>query len=155
MITWLHGTSASRHDLIREAADHRHRAWPGNPGFRSTFHAYLEWGTRIAVINGQTPDPQPWDDQLDAPFAGERAVEPVSTIVTRTVPAAKAAQFDELLHGVIAAARTFDGHLVGDSARDDSEVGAAIQILADSQLIGQFQFWQVPHTRRRLKSLRH
>lgn len=55
---------------------------PDDPGFRSTFAAYLEWGTRLAVMNsqsgaaviehapiprwgwGQTPpfDPQPWDD---------------------------------------------------------------------------------------------
>jgi len=61
---------------------------PADPGFRSTFLAYLEWGTRIAVINsqpdatviehapvplwgwGQTPPfaPQPWDD----PNAAER-----------------------------------------------------------------------------------
>lgn len=61
---------------------------PGDPGFRSTLVAYLEWGTRIAVINsqpgaaviehapiplwgwGQTPPfvPQPWDD----PDAAER-----------------------------------------------------------------------------------
>jgi CDGSH-type Zn-finger protein/truncated hemoglobin YjbI len=55
---------------------------PADPDFRSTFVAYLEWGTRIAVINsakgaaviehapvphwgwGHTPpfSPQPWDD---------------------------------------------------------------------------------------------
>jgi len=64
---------------------------PTDPGFRSTFLAYLEWGTRIAVINsqpdaaviehapvplwgwGQTPpfDPQPWDDP-GAAEAGRR-----------------------------------------------------------------------------------
>jgi CDGSH-type Zn-finger protein/truncated hemoglobin YjbI/ferredoxin len=64
---------------------------PGDPGFRSTFVAYLEWGTRIALINsqpgasviehapvprwgwGQTPpfDPQPWDDP-DAAARGRR-----------------------------------------------------------------------------------
>jgi CDGSH-type Zn-finger protein len=61
---------------------------PADPGFRSTFVAYLEWGTRIAVANsapgaaviehapvplwgwGQTPpfDSQPWD----APDAAAR-----------------------------------------------------------------------------------
>ena len=61
---------------------------PADPGFRSTFVAYLEWGTRLAVVNsqpgaavvehapvplwgwGQTPpfQPQPWD----APDAAER-----------------------------------------------------------------------------------
>lgn len=55
---------------------------PADPGFRSTFLAYLEWDTGIAVINcqpdaaivedapiprwdwGQTPplEPHPWDD---------------------------------------------------------------------------------------------
>jgi CDGSH-type Zn-finger protein/ferredoxin len=64
---------------------------PDDPDFRSTLVAYLEWGTRIAVINsqpdahviehapiphwgwGQTPpfDPQPWD----APDAAERGRE--------------------------------------------------------------------------------
>jgi CDGSH-type Zn-finger protein/truncated hemoglobin YjbI len=61
---------------------------PADPGFRSTFVAYLEWGTRLAVSNsqpdaavmehapiprwgwGHTPpfQPQPWD----APDAAER-----------------------------------------------------------------------------------
>jgi CDGSH-type Zn-finger protein/truncated hemoglobin YjbI len=61
---------------------------PADPGLRSTFLAYLEWGTRLAVANsqpgaevvehapvphwgwGNTPpfDPQPWDD----PEAAER-----------------------------------------------------------------------------------
>jgi CDGSH-type Zn-finger protein/truncated hemoglobin YjbI len=61
---------------------------PSDPGFRSTFFAYIEWGTRLAVINsrpdstvmehapiphwgwGQTPpfQPQPWDH----PDAAER-----------------------------------------------------------------------------------
>jgi CDGSH-type Zn-finger protein/truncated hemoglobin YjbI len=61
------------------------------PGFRSAFLAYLEWGTRLAVINsrpgaaviehapvprwgwGETPpfEPQPWDDP-DAADRGRR-----------------------------------------------------------------------------------
>jgi CDGSH-type Zn-finger protein/truncated hemoglobin YjbI/uncharacterized Fe-S cluster protein YjdI len=64
---------------------------PDDPDFRSTFVAYLEWGTRIALINsqpdaaiiehapvpkwgwGNTPpfQPQPWDD----PLAGEQGRE--------------------------------------------------------------------------------
>ena len=64
---------------------------PADPGFRSTFVAYLEWGTRFAVFNsqpgaavmehapvphwgwGQTPPflPQPWDDP-DAAAQGRR-----------------------------------------------------------------------------------
>jgi CDGSH-type Zn-finger protein/truncated hemoglobin YjbI len=64
---------------------------PPDPGFRSTFVAYLEWGTRLAVANsqpdaavmehapiphwdwGQTPpfQPQPWDHP-DAAEQGRR-----------------------------------------------------------------------------------
>ena len=71
---------------MMDAADHV--GLPSDPGFRSTFVAYLEWGTRIAVINsqpeatvtehapiphwgwGHTPpfQPQPWD----APDAAEQ-----------------------------------------------------------------------------------
>jgi hypothetical protein len=63
-----------------DAADHV--GLPSDPGFRSTFVAYLEWGTRIALTNsqpdaaviehapvphwgwGQTPPftPSQWDD---------------------------------------------------------------------------------------------
>jgi CDGSH-type Zn-finger protein/truncated hemoglobin YjbI len=66
-------------DRMLDAADQV--GLPTDPGFRSTFVAYLEWGTRIAVTNsqpdatltehapvphwgwGQTPpfEPQPWD----------------------------------------------------------------------------------------------
>jgi CDGSH-type Zn-finger protein/truncated hemoglobin YjbI len=72
-----------------DAADHV--GLPTDPGFRSTFVAYLEWGTHIAVINsqpdaavvehapiphwgwGQTPpfQPQPWDHP-DAAEQGRR-----------------------------------------------------------------------------------
>ena len=74
---------------ILDAADHV--GLPTDPDFRSTFVAYLEWGTRIAVINsqpdaavmehapiphwgwGQTPPfrPQPWDHP-DAAEQGRR-----------------------------------------------------------------------------------
>ena len=69
----------------------RPRRTPTDPDFRSTFVAYLEWGTRLAVINsqpdaavmehapiphwgwGQTPpfQPQPWDTP-DAAEQGRR-----------------------------------------------------------------------------------
>lgn len=69
-----------------EAADHA--GLPADPEFRSAFVAYLEWGTRLAVINSQPGatvtehapvprwawgnvapfQPQPWDD----PDAAER-----------------------------------------------------------------------------------
>jgi CDGSH-type Zn-finger protein/truncated hemoglobin YjbI/ferredoxin len=68
---------------------------PADPGFRSTFLAYLEWGTRIAVANsapgaavvehapvplwgwGQTPpfEPQPWDAPDAAAAGRERYAE--------------------------------------------------------------------------------
>ena len=84
---------------------------PADPDFRSTFVAYLEWGTRIAVVNshtgaaviehapvphwgwGQTPpfSPQPWDD----PGAAERgrrryAEEQARTRADKTPPPAAA-----------------------------------------------------------------
>jgi CDGSH-type Zn-finger protein/truncated hemoglobin YjbI len=74
-----------------DAADHV--GLPSDPGFRSTFVAYLEWGTRIALTNsqpdaaviehapvphwgwGQTPPftPSQWDDP-DAAANGARKV---------------------------------------------------------------------------------
>jgi uncharacterized protein len=47
------------------------------------------------------------------------SVDPVSTQVSRTVPLAKVAEFESLLHEVIAAARGFDGHLGVDILRPD------------------------------------
>jgi CDGSH-type Zn-finger protein/truncated hemoglobin YjbI len=75
-----------------DAADHV--GLPSDPDFRSTFVAYLEWGTRLAVANsqpdttviehapvphwgwGQTPPfvPQPWD-RPDAAEQGRRRYE--------------------------------------------------------------------------------
>ena len=72
-----------------EAADHA--GLPADPEFRSAFVAYLEWGTRLAVINSRPGatvtehapvprwswgnaapfQPQPWDD----PDAAERGRE--------------------------------------------------------------------------------
>jgi hemoglobin len=40
--------------LIIESADELH--FPADPEFRSAFVAYLEWGTRIAVINSNEAD---------------------------------------------------------------------------------------------------
>ena len=75
-----------------EAADQA--GLPADPEFRSAFVAYLEWATRLAVINsepgaavmehapvpkwgwGNTPpfQPQPWDDP-DAAERGRRRYE--------------------------------------------------------------------------------
>jgi hemoglobin len=39
-------------ELLLQTADEL--LLPGDPEFRSAFVAYLEWGTRIAVLNSQT-----------------------------------------------------------------------------------------------------
>ena len=43
---------------------------------------------------------------------------------------------------------------VGSSRTRQSLPAKYVDTPAGERLIGQFQFWQVPHTRRRLKSLR-
>lgn len=55
------------------------------------------------------------------------AAQPVSTQVTMTVPAAKVAQFEDLLQEVIAAARGFEGHLGVDVLRPEG--GGTYQII--------------------------
>ena len=79
---------------------------PSDPGFRSTFVAYLEWGTRLAVANsqpdaavmehapiphgdwGQTPpfQPQPWDDPDAAEHGRQRHAQPTATTATSHAP---------------------------------------------------------------------
>jgi CDGSH-type Zn-finger protein/truncated hemoglobin YjbI/uncharacterized Fe-S cluster protein YjdI len=79
---------------------------PTDPGFRSTFVAYLEWGSRLAVTNsqpdaaviehapvphwgwGQTPpfDPQPWDDPDAAEQGRRRYAEEQATAATVLLP---------------------------------------------------------------------
>jgi CDGSH-type Zn-finger protein/truncated hemoglobin YjbI len=87
-----------------DAADHV--GLPTDPGFRSTFVAYLEWGTRIAVINsqpdaavmehapiphwswGQTPpfQPQPWDSPDAAEQGRRRYAERQAAATTAVSP---------------------------------------------------------------------
>ncbi len=87
-----------------DAADHV--GLPTDPGFRSTFVAYLEWGTRLAVINsqpdaavtehapiphwgwGQTPpfQPQPWDDPDAAERGRRRHAQQPATTTTNPAP---------------------------------------------------------------------
>ena len=50
---------------------------------------------------------------------GAASAEPISLQVSRDVPAGKVAGFEELLHEVITAARTFPGHLGVDVLRPD------------------------------------
>jgi CDGSH-type Zn-finger protein/truncated hemoglobin YjbI/ferredoxin len=83
-----------------------HVGLPTDPGFRFTFVAYLEWGTRIAVINsqpdaavmehapiphwgwGQTPpfQPQPWDDPDAAERGRRRDTQQPATTTTNHAP---------------------------------------------------------------------
>jgi truncated hemoglobin YjbI len=75
---------------------------PADPNFRSTFVAYVEWGSRIALANslpdaaviehapipqwgwGQTPpfDPQPWDDPAAAENGRRRYAEEQKALAT-------------------------------------------------------------------------
>jgi hemoglobin len=61
-----------RHHLGRKLTEEQRRRWagliaecadeaglPSDPEFRSAFVAYLEWGSRIAVINSQSGTPGP------------------------------------------------------------------------------------------------
>jgi len=85
---------------------------PTDPDFRSTFLAYLEWGTRIAVFNsqpgvsviehapvprwgwGQTPPyvPQPWDEPTAAEQGRHRLAQqrrsrhPMSSVARQGLP---------------------------------------------------------------------
>ena len=79
---------------------------PADPDFRSTFVAYLEWGTRFAVANSQpdaavmehapiphwgwglTPpfQPQPWDDADAAEQGRRRYAQQQATTTTNHAP---------------------------------------------------------------------
>lgn len=76
------------------------------------------------------------------------AVVPVSTIVSRTVPAAKAAQFEPLLQEVITAARGFEGHLGVDVLRP--EAGGVYQIVFRYRSRAEHDAWMASDQRRRL-----
>jgi hemoglobin len=52
-------------DLLLETADEV--GIPDDPEFRSAFVAYLEWGTRLAVINSQLPEGTPADASAPMP----------------------------------------------------------------------------------------
>lgn len=84
-------------------------------------------------------------DTADPP---ERADQPVSTQVTRIVPAVKVAQFEALLHEVITVARTFEGHLGVDVLRP--EAGGTYQIIFRYRGHAEHQAWLESEPRRRL-----
>lgn len=78
----------------------------------------------------------------------DRSVQPVSTRVSRTVPAAKVAQFEALLHEVIIAARSFEGHLGVDVLRPEG--GGVYQIIFRYRGPTEHQAWMDSEQRRRL-----
>jgi len=75
-------------------------------------------------------------------------VEPVSTIVSRTVPAAKVVEFEQLLHEVITAAREYEGHLGVDVLRP--EAGGVYQIVFRYRGRPEYEAWMASDQRRRL-----
>jgi hypothetical protein len=78
----------------------------------------------------------------------DQPVDPVSTRISRTVPAGKVARFEELLHEAITAARRFEGHLGVDVLRPDG--GGAYQIIFRYRGPSEHQAWMDSEQRRRL-----
>jgi uncharacterized protein len=78
----------------------------------------------------------------------ETASEPVTTQVSRLVPAGKAARFEELLRDVIAAARGFEGHLGVDVLRPDG--GGEYRIIFRYRGPAEHAAWIDSADRRRL-----
>jgi len=71
--------------------------------------------------------------------SAEALGEPVSTHINRKVPAAKAAEFEGLLHEVITAARGFDGHLGVDVLRPVD--GGSYQMIFRYRSHAEHQAW--------------
>lgn len=78
----------------------------------------------------------------------DQVVEPVSVQVSRTVPAAKVAQFEVLLHDVLTAARGFPGHLGVDVLRPEG--GGTYRIIFRYRGHSEFQAWLGSEQRTRL-----
>lgn len=76
------------------------------------------------------------------------AIEPVSTRVSRTVPATKVADFEPLLREIIAAARGFDGHLGVDVLRPDG--GGVYEIIFRYRNRAEHDAWMTSEQRRQL-----
>jgi antibiotic biosynthesis monooxygenase (ABM) superfamily enzyme len=76
------------------------------------------------------------------------AVEPVSTIVSRTVPAAKVALFEPLLKDVITVAREYEGHLGVDVLRPEG--GGVYQIVFRYRSRAEHEAWMASDQRIRL-----
>ena len=75
-------------------------------------------------------------------------VEPVSTRVSRMVPAGKVAGFELLLREMITAARGFDGHLGVDVLRPDG--GGVYQIIFRFRSRAEHEAWMISDRRREL-----
>lgn len=80
----------------------------------------------------------------------EAATEPVTTQVSRFVPAEKAARFEDLLHEVITAARGFEGHLGVDVLRPEG--GGEYRILFRYRGPAEQEAWMSSTDRKRLVS---
>jgi uncharacterized protein len=78
----------------------------------------------------------------------ETASEPITTQVSRFVPAGKAARFEELLRDVIAAARGFEGHLGVDVLRPEG--GGEYRIIFRYRGPAEHAAWMRSPDRRRL-----
>lgn len=76
----------------------------------------------------------------------DQSIEPVSTRISRMVPADKVAQFEPLLHKTITAARGFDGHLGVDVLRPDG--GGVYQIIFRYRSRAEHEAWMSSHQRR-------
>ncbi|MEV6770404.1 antibiotic biosynthesis monooxygenase [Nocardia sp. NPDC051030] len=74
--------------------------------------------------------------------------EPVSTQVSREVPAPKVAEFEGLLHEIISVARGFDGHLGVDVLRPDA--GGIYQIIFRYRGQAEHEAWMASEERHRL-----
>lgn len=74
--------------------------------------------------------------------------EPVSTQVSREVPAPKVAEFEGLLHEVITVARGYEGHLGVDVLRPDA--GGVYQIIFRYRGHAEHQAWMESADRERL-----
>ena len=82
-----------------------------------------------------------------APGSGA-ASEPVSTRVSRMVPASKVAQFELLQREMITAARGFDGHLGVDVLRPEG--GGVYQIIFRYRSRAEHEAWMASDQRREL-----
>jgi len=86
--------------------------------------------------------------QRSATDPANESSETVSVHVTRTVPAAKVAHFEGLLHEVIALARSFEGHLGVNVLRPEG--GGTYQIVFRYRGPAALEAWMGAELRRRL-----